>query len=104
MTLHKLLAPLLVLGTALAVPACAGEALVVTDSPPPPRAEVVSYRPGHVFVEGHWERRSGRWGWRDGYYVKERPGYVYTPGRWQKTRQNRHVWVEGGFRARVVRR
>lgn len=101
--LKRFLAPLFVaIVTVAAAPlaGCSGRAvLVAEDAPPPSRAERVTYRPGHVWVGGHWERRGRHWMWRDGYYQRERPGFVYIEGRWQHT-TNGLVWVEGGWRRR----
>jgi hypothetical protein len=70
----------------------------VEEEPPPPRAVVVETRPGFLFIEGRWERRGGRWVWRDGYWERQRAGYVWLPGRWER-RGRRHVWIEGSWRA-----
>ena len=93
--LSKLLAPVLALGIA----ACAGEAYVVETAPPPPRSEVTVYRPGHVYVQGHWVRRGSSWHWNNGYYVRERPNYVYVQPRWER-RGNRYVYFQGEWRPR----
>jgi hypothetical protein len=71
-----------------------GEAYVVADTPPAPRAVVVEERPGYVWIDGRWAWGGGRWVWYDGYYVAERPGYVYAPGYWEP-RGGRYYWVEG---------
>jgi hypothetical protein len=101
--LSILLAPLLALGFA----GCTGSAsYVVETSPPPPRAEVVVYRPGHVWVHGHWVRDGSYWQWRDGYHVRERPNYVYAQPRWER-RGRGYVYIQGEWRPRgkvVVRR
>lgn len=91
--LGRLLVPLLLVG------ACATEGYIVADSPPAPRVEVATYRPGFVWVGGHWNRNHGRWHWNDGSYVSERPGFVYIEGRWQRNGSG-HVWVQGGWRSR----
>jgi hypothetical protein len=80
--------------------ACTGSAYIVTqpdDGPPPQREEAVTYRPGFVWVHGHWDRSNRRWAWRDGYYARERPDYVYVEGRWVRN-GGRHVWVDGTWR------
>ena len=78
---------------------CAGEAYVVETSPPPPRSEVVVYRPGYVWVSGTWSRHGGHWAWRDGHYVRERPNYVYVQPRWER-RGNGYVYLQGTWRPR----
>lgn len=102
--LRKLLAPALALGAAFAVvptvTSCAGEgAYVVASSPPPPYYERYAYRPGYVWVHGHWLRDRGDWRWRRGYYVRERPGYVYRQPRWER-RGGGYVYVRGEWRPR----
>jgi hypothetical protein len=102
----KLLVWLLSAGAALSatpvLSGCAGEAYVVETevAPPPPRSEAVVYRPGHVWVAGHWQRRGSHWQWRPGYYERERADMVYIHGRWER-RGRTHVWVEGGWRPRA---
>jgi hypothetical protein len=99
----KLISWLLAGAAAAAVPACAAGGGYVTATyatPPAPRAEYVTYRPGYIWVHGHWRRDvNGRWYWQDGYYVRERPGYVYVPGHWER-RGNHYVWREGGWYSR----
>ncbi len=113
MRLRKFLAPLFGLTTALAaLPAvgCYGTATVHTsgyyvEDIPPPREEVVVYRPGYLWVHGRWVSNGDRWAWRGGYYERERPNYIYAQGYWERRGRN-HVWVDGGWRAngRVVLR
>ena len=82
------------------------DAYIADESPPPPQDEYVVYRPGFVFIHGHWRHDGGRWAWHRGYYERERPGYVYVEGRWER-HGNHHVWVNGSWRSRggvVVRR
>ena len=94
--LSKLLAPVLALGM---FGACAGEAYIVDTSPPAARAEVTVYRPGHVWVGGHWNRQGSHWHWNNGYYIRERPNYVYSQPRWER-RGRGYVYVQGEWRAR----
>ncbi len=103
--LQKALSALLVAGAALttmpALTGCYGtsEAYIVDDTPPPPRDEVVVYRPGFFWVHGHWFRNGPRWAWRSGYYERMRPNQIYVEGRWER-RGRGHVWVDGGWRSR----
>jgi hypothetical protein len=106
--LHSLLGPLLVAGATLAVlPAvgCYAETRTrpsgyVIDDVPPAREEVVIYRPGYIWVQGHWTLGPGRrWVWRGGYYERERPSYVYVQGRWER-RGDTYIWIDGGWRPR----
>jgi hypothetical protein len=104
MRANKFLVWLLVSSAALtAMPSltgCAGEAYIVETSPPPPRDEVSVYRPGYVWVEGHWMHARSGWRWRPGYYERERPNMVYVHGRWER-RGSSYVWIDGGWRGRA---
>lgn len=101
--LNKFLAPVLMLGAALAVApmtGCAAEgSYLVASGPPAPRHETIVYRPGFVYVQGHWVRDGGHWHWRDGYYIRERPNYVYTQPRWER-RGRGYVYIQGEWRPR----
>ena len=102
---RNILTAVLVSGAALsAVPVmtgCAAERSYgyVADEPPPPREEIVSYRPGFVWIHGRWTHPSDRWVWQEGRYEADRPNQVYVEGRWER-RGNGHVWVDGGWHAR----
>jgi hypothetical protein len=82
----------------IALTACYGEeAYVAYESPPAPRYEYYSYRPGYLWVGGYWARGGGRWSWQGGHYVRERAGFVYEHPRWEH-RGDRHVFIHGGWR------
>lgn len=66
----------------------------VEEEPPPPRVYVRDTRAGFVFIQGRWERRGGRWDWRDGYWERQRANSRWEDGRWER-RGRGHVWVEG---------
>jgi len=66
----------------------------VDEEPPPPRVYVRDTRPGFIFIQGRWDRRGGRWEWRDGYWERHRAGSRWEDGRWER-RGRGHVWVEG---------
>jgi hypothetical protein len=105
-SLRNIMAALIVTSTALTVPAMTGcyaseGTYVIAESPPPPRDEVVVYRPGHVWVHGRWTRPGRHWVWRSGYYARERPNHVYVEGRWER-RNRGYVWVDGSWRSRGV--
>ncbi len=70
----------------------------VEEEPPPPRVYVRDTRAGFVFIQGRWDRRGGRWDWRDGYWERERAGSRWEDGRWER-RGRGHVWVEGRWSA-----
>ena len=76
-----------------------GAAYIAYDQPPPPREEIVVFRPGFVWVHGQWQRDNDRWRWRSGYYERERPGYVFVEGRWER-QGNTYVWIDGAWRGR----
>ena len=101
--LSMFLAPLLAVGAGFAaapMTGCAGEGTYIIESgPPPPREEVVVYRPGHVWVHGHWTRVGRHWQWQRGYYVRERPNYVYVQPRWER-RGRGYVYIRGEWRPR----
>jgi WXXGXW repeat (2 copies) len=94
---------LFIVGVAvLATPALAGcyaetSGYVVGEAPPPPREEVVVYRPGQIWVHGHWRHDGNQYVWHSGYYERERPGHVYLEGRWVK-RGHELVWIDGAWR------
>jgi len=94
------LAAALVSGVAIlpVMTGCAGEAYVVSDDPPPPREEVVTVRPGYIYVHGSWRREGSNWRWHEGHYEAERPHHRYVEGRWER-RGDRRIWVEGGWRS-----
>jgi hypothetical protein len=91
-------------GLALAAPGCAvrgrGAVYVSDRSPPAPRYIDAPYRPGYVYIQGHWENYGSGWAWRDGYYARERPGYVYIQGRWYDN-GDRWRWRDGRWDRRM---
>ncbi len=72
----------LLLIAALAMPACLvrgsgsltvrSNTPVVYQEPPPPQNEVVSVRPGYVWIRGRWDWRGGQWVWVGGNWQRER--------------------------------
>jgi hypothetical protein len=72
---------------------------VAVDAPPPHREEHVLYRPGYLWVQGHYVRAGNAWVWQGGRYERERPSYVFVQGRWER-QGNTYVWVQGGWRPR----
>src|SRR3569832_1137450 len=94
------LAAALVSGVAIlpVMTGCAGEAYVVSDDPPPPREEVVTVRPGYIYVHGAWRREGNNRRWHEGHYEAERPHHRYNED--QKERHSDHQnRVEGGWRS-----
>jgi hypothetical protein len=93
---------------ALAVAAgCTGSAgVLIRDdirdgAPPPARVEQAEYRPGYVYIQGHWQRDQRRWNWLPGYYERERPGFVYIEGSWRNDPGGAgHQWVDGQWQRR----
>jgi hypothetical protein len=67
-----------------ALTACASQAYVAYEVPPPPAPMAmgaVGYAPGPGFVwaDGFWDLRGGRW--------------VWAPGAWRRAPHGRAVWV-----------
>lgn len=65
--------------------------------PPPPRAEVVSMRPGpvHVWVPGYWYWTGERHVWHSGYWsVPPATGHVWVPSGWVQ-HSGRYRYVPG---------
>ena len=94
-----LLATLIGASFASAPVASFARTVVITEAPPPPRAEMVpAARRGFVWAPGHWEWRRGHHVWARGHWIRERRGYrwhgenwsqrdghwVMEPGRWQR--------------------
>lgn len=63
-------------------------------APPPPRAETVALKRGHVWVKGRWDWRNGDWQWVPGHWERQRANYVWTEGRWEQ-RNGQWTWVDG---------
>jgi hypothetical protein len=74
---------------------------VVYQEPPPPQAEVVSVRPGHVWIKGRWDWRGSQWVWIGGHWERERSGQYWSEGRWDRRNGNQWVWVEGTWGAQA---
>lgn len=78
-----------------------GEPLYVSESPPPPREEVivdVAPSPTHVWVGGYWTRRPSGWVWVGGRWVaRPRADVVWVPGHWDRHPRG-YVWVSGHWR------
>ena len=71
--------------------------VVVTETPPPARQEVIGVAPStaHVWVAGYWTYRHGRWVWVPGHYeLRPRAAAVWVPGHWDRTSRG-WVWTPG---------
>jgi hypothetical protein len=80
----------------IATPATA--VVVVLVAPPPLRAEVSPPpRPGHVWVNGHWEWRQHHHQWIAGTWLRERHGYRYSQPAWVE-RDGRWYMERGTWR------
>jgi WXXGXW repeat (2 copies) len=76
-----------------------GPEVVVTNQPPPLRAEIInaSPGPGFIWIRGHWRWRHERWEWIAGRWeMPAQPGMAWVPGRWA-ARGNGWVWIEGHY-------
>lgn len=71
---------------------------VVYQEPPAPQVEVVSSRPGYVFVRGRWDWRGGQWVWMGGHWERQRANQMWAEGRWER-RGNSWHWIEGSWQA-----
>jgi len=63
---------------------------------PPPRLEVVQPRHGHVWVEGGFAWRDGRYVSLPGHWERERMGYRWQVGRWEPETDH-YVWMPGAW-------
>jgi len=80
----------------------AGEAIAVTNVPPPaPYYEVQPALPyvGAVWFSGYWNWYGGRYVWAPGYWGAARPGYVWHPYRWAPYGGRWNLYA-GGWRGR----
>src|SRR5215208_3808897 len=71
--------------------------IVVTEAPPAPRQEVIGVAPSpsHVWVQGHWTYRSGRYVWMPGHHeLRPRPTAAWVAGHWDRTSRG-WVWTPG---------
>ena len=77
----------------------APEPIVVAEPPPPARAEVPAPQPmsDGVWLEGHWEWRSGRYLWVEGRWERSRHGYAWVAPRYEQS-ANGWVYVRGHWR------
>ena len=74
----------------------AGE-VIVTETPPPVRTEVITTAPSasHVWVPGYWTYRDKHWDWMEGHWeVRPRMGAQWVPGHWDQTYRG-WVWTPG---------
>jgi hypothetical protein len=74
------------LGLALLAATACGGRVYVRLAPPPGRVEVISLRPGELFV------------WVDGFWAWGESVYVWTPGRWVQVPRPGTVWIPGAWR------
>ena len=71
--------------------------VIVTQAPPAPRQEVITTAPStqHVWVQGYWMYRNGRWVWIPGHYeARPRVNANYVAGHWDRTSRG-WVWTPG---------
>jgi hypothetical protein len=96
--LGTILLTLLSTGCARPVVATApARTIVVRESPPAPREEVIGVAPStdHVWVRGYWLRSNNRWAWVPGHYERRpRAGVAWVEGHWDRTSRG-WVWTPG---------
>jgi hypothetical protein len=66
---------------------CASRTIYVVKAPPAAKVTVVKTPapyPRAVWVNGHWNWRSGKYVWVNGYWRKPRHGFVWVQGHWVK--------------------
>src|SRR5256885_16853973 len=71
--------------------------MVVVEAPPSPRHEVIGIAPSasHVWVQGYWSHRHGRWVWVPGHWeLRPRATATWVPGHWDQTSRG-WVWTPG---------
>jgi hypothetical protein len=66
------------------------------EAPPAARYERHDNRRGHVWVNGGWDWRDGRYVWVGGRYEPERRGYRWREPRWE-VRDGAYIRVDGGW-------
>jgi hypothetical protein len=75
------------------------ERIVVTQAPPPMRAEQSGIAPDerHVWIPGYWMHADQRWIWVPGHWeTRPRVDATWIPGRWDKeTAGKGWVWIPG---------
>ena len=73
--------------------------IVVAQTPPPPRYEIMVVSPGprHAWVPGHWSWNNG-WNWVSGRWVHPPHRHArWVPGYWGRHRSG-YVWFRGYWR------
>lgn len=96
---RKVLMIMLLLSLLAVLSACAPTPMVVRETPPSPREEIIGAAPSpaHVWIPGHWKWEGG-WVWIPGHWrAAPHPGAAWVPGHW-KERYGGWVWVPGRWR------
>ncbi|QJR13771.1 YXWGXW repeat-containing protein [Usitatibacter palustris] len=108
--MRKILAGLLIAGSAATMPSVASAAVDVylNFGPPPVRYEPIpAPRRGYVWVPGYWDYRYNRHAWVQGTWVRERPGYYYAQPVWLNDGGRWHLsqggWKQGRYRGNDYR-
>jgi len=71
--------------------------VVTTETPPPPRSEMIGSPPGtsYVWAPGYWTYQNERWVWLPGHWdLRPRAGVNWIPGHWDKEPRG-WVWTPG---------
>ena len=85
---------------AFSLTSCATRTVVVYEEPPTAKVEIKTTSPGvnYIWVDGHWERKHGKWVWVSGHWVKRpKKQSVWVPGHWAKKRGG-WAWISGHWK------
>jgi len=80
-------------------PAPVGQPVVVTEAPPAPLLDPVTFSPGprYIWIRGGWVW-SSRWVWEPGRWMRPpQPGAVWVVNHYEY-RNGVHVFIRGGWR------
>ena len=96
-TVRVLLASVLLVASAAAVPAFAQVRLNLRVAPPPEQVEVVPpLPPGYAWAPGYWGWHGDRYIWVHGRSIYQRQGYRWAPDRWEQ-RNNMYYRHHGAW-------
>jgi hypothetical protein len=79
--------------------AASAQVVVVRPGAPVVKVHPLAPSPKHIWIDGEWAWRGGRYVWVDGYWVTPRVGMVWVGGNWRH-RRGGWVWTPGHWRRR----